>query len=578
MVEARFAQKSRDVRLALVGLLLLVACGAGRSAVPVKTGAAAQGRRLLLVRGTIVRADGSEVTDAVVTVEGNRITRVGWWRNDAVPPGATVIGGPRTWLLPGLIDAHVHFFQSGGLYTRPDVIDLRARVSYEKERESVRAALPETFRRYLRAGITSVVDFGGPRWNFEVRDLARRTELAPRVAIAGPLLASVARPQLDLGDPPIVEVNDPDSARAIVRSQAAGKPDFVKLWWIVSPGQSAADWLPVARAAIEEAHALGLRVAVHATELETARAALRAGADVLVHSVIDADVDADFVELLRERNVPYVTTLAVFGGYERVLNHEVRLDAAAMELASPSIVSTVLEPFVVPQGRYREPLGPEAARNVRRLWTAGAVVVAGSDAGNIGTFHAAGLHEELELLVESGLSPAQALAAATVNGARLMGRSDLGAPDLLVLDANPLVDVRNARRIRFVVKDGVAYRPEEILRRTAVDVVQAQLNAYNAQDLEAFLSTYAEDAVIVKSGTGKVLASGRTALRERYGALFKRFPSNRARVAERKTEGEGVVLDHEVVTGRGPEKPDPWDSGWVRYEVASGVIRRVELP
>lgn len=566
---------------------VLLACRSARAPGPEQAGRprgpAVPGT--LYILGNVVRADGSVLADAVVQIEGNRIARVAPARNVSVPVGAAVVGGAGKWIIPGLVDAHVHFFQSGGLYTRPDVVDLTARVPYAKEREAIRAALPATLRRYLRAGITSVVDFGGPMWNFEVRDLAARTPLAPRVEVAGPLISSVARPQLALDDPPILQVTDPEAARAEVRAQAARRPDFVKLWYVVPPGQTPEAWLPVARAAVDEAHALGLRVAVHATELETARTALRAGTDVLVHSVVDADVDDDFVRLLRERNVPYVTTLAVFGGYARVLAGKERFTPADMELADPSVVATVLDPLPAEvQARYRRGLTPEALRNAKRLWDAGVVVAAGSDAGNIGTFHAAGLHDELALLVQAGLTPAQALAAATVNAARVMGRSDLGAvepgklADLVVLGANPLDDVGNARRVDLVVKDGVAHRPDDVLPRTAADVVQAQVNAYNAHDLEAFLSTYADEAVVAKAGTGEVLTSGKPALRERYGTLFRRFPSNRARIAERRTEGERTVLDHEIVTGRSPEKPDPWDVGWVRYEVDGGLIRRVELP
>jgi imidazolonepropionase-like amidohydrolase len=424
------------------------------------------------------RLDG-EVTDVhnrcdgMVVVEGNRIVRVAPASEVVVPPGATVLGGADKWVLPGLIDAHVHFFQSGGLYTRPDVIDLRSRVPYAQELERVQTTLPDTFRRYLRAGITSVVDFGGPLRNFEVRSLAERTILAPRVEVAGPLLASVARPQLDLGDSPILQVTDPEKARATVRAEASHKPDFIKLWWIVRPDGDAADWLAVARAAIEEAHAAGLRVAVHATELNTARTAVLAGADVLVHSVVNAEVDPEFVRLLHDRKVPLVTTLAVFGGYADVLNHQFRPRAADSELASPEVVATVMEPFEIPDNKYRRGLSPEAQRNVRRLWDGGVIVAAGSDAGNIGTFHASGLHRELELLVESGLTPREAILAATVNAARVMGRPDLGAiapgklADLLILDANPLLDIHNARRIQLVVKDGLPHQPADLVQRTA---------------------------------------------------------------------------------------------------------------
>jgi uncharacterized protein (TIGR02246 family) len=112
--------------------------------------------------------------------------------------------------------------------------------------------------------------------------------------------------------------------------------------------------------------------------------------------------------------------------------------------------------------------------------------------------------------------------------------------------------------------------------RGAVDVVQAQLEAYNAQDVDKFVATYADDVVVMLRG--KVWIEGKQALRERYGAMFAKYPKNRAKVAERRTEGDRVVVDHEIVTGRAPDRPDPWDVGWVRYEVDGGLIRRVELP
>lgn len=571
---------SRELSASCFAVLLALGCRSAPPSAPSQ--ATTQGTTF--VRGTLIRPDGKLVDDAVVAIDGTHIARVGTAREIPIPPGAAVIGESGKWIIPGLIDAHVHFFQSGGLYTRPDVIDLTARVSYAEETRRVRAGLPETFRRYLRAGITSVIDFGGPEWNFEMRELATRTPLAPRVAVAGPLLSSLARPQLDLGDPPIRQVTEPEAARAMVRAQAPRKPDFIKLWWPLGPGHTPQTWQSVAAAAVDEAHALGLRVAVHATELEVARLALKMGADVLVHSVVDAEVDDEFIRLLREGNAGYVTTLAVFGGYPRVLSHKVQLIGAEMELADPKVVATVLEPFVVPENRYRGPPGPAPRRNVRRIWDGGGLLAAGSDAGNIGTFHAAGLHRELEELVGAGLTPAEALTAATSNAARVMGRADLGEvepgklADLLVLGASPLDDIRNARRIEWVVKDGVPRRPDEILPRTAEDIVQAQVNAYNAQDLEAFLSTYADDAVVVRAGTGETLMSGKQSMRERYGSLFTRFPANRVRIAERKIEGANTVIDHEIVTGRGPERPDPWDVGWVRYELGDGLIHKVALP
>src|SRR4030095_13741938 len=189
------------------------------------------------------------------------------------------------WIIPGLIDAHVHFSQSGGLYTRPDIIDLRSRRPYEKELEAIRERLPYAFERYLASGITGVVDCGGPMWNFDVRDIASKTKRAPRVAVAGPLISTYLPPTTPTDDPDIVTPNSPAEARDLVRRQLDRRPDLIKLWWVRRPGDNLDRQVEIMSAAIEESKSRGIRVAVHATELETAKAALRAGADILVHSV-----------------------------------------------------------------------------------------------------------------------------------------------------------------------------------------------------------------------------------------------------------------------------------------------------
>ena len=133
----------------------------------------------------------------------------------------------------------------------------------------------------------------------------------------------------------------------------------------------------------------------------------------------------------------------------------------------------------------------------------------------------------------------------------------------------------------FVVLVGVACataKPDAATgaRTPAAAVVQTQLDAYNKQDLDAFVNTYADDVVVTAGG--KVAVQGKEALRDRYQKLFAKYPKNHADIAERRTEGESVVMDHEIITGRSPDKPDPWDVGWVRYEVADGLIKSVQLP
>src|SRR5207249_7688310 len=108
----------------------------------------------------------------------------------------------------------------------------------------------------------------GPMWNFEVRKKANATAKSPRVAVAGPLISSVSREKLDLGDPPIVKIDTPDQAREFVRKLAEQKPDLVKIWYIVDKDHPVDSFRPIVRATIQESHAHKIRVAVHATELE----------------------------------------------------------------------------------------------------------------------------------------------------------------------------------------------------------------------------------------------------------------------------------------------------------------------
>ena len=168
-----------------------------------------------------------------VIIEGDHISAVGDQATAISTKGAQIIDCKGKFILPGYIDTHVHFFQSGDIYTRPDAVDLTSIRPYKDEVAWVKHNLPDTFERYIRCGITSVVDVGGPLWNFEARKIANSTAKAPRVAVAGPLISSVSRPQLDLGDPPIVKIDTPEQAREMVRKLAAQNPDYVKIWYIV---------------------------------------------------------------------------------------------------------------------------------------------------------------------------------------------------------------------------------------------------------------------------------------------------------------------------------------------------------
>ena len=236
------------------------------------------------------------------------------------------------------------------------------------------------------------------------------------------------------------------------------------------------------RAAIEEAHDAGVRVAVHATQLEVARAAVRAGADVLVHSVDDRRVDDVFVRHLKERDVVYVTTLGVNQGYREVFEQRFKPTDLERRLGDAEVLATLddLADLSLWKGAFwrrwllRWPDPRIAFWNLRRLHEAGITIAAGSDAGNIGTLHGPALHRELERMAETGLAPLAILKAASQGSARAIGRgSDLGTlepgkrADLLVLDADPQSDIRHVRRIHRVVRGGVILNPEYIAKASS---------------------------------------------------------------------------------------------------------------
>jgi imidazolonepropionase-like amidohydrolase len=466
----------------------------------------------LIINGTAIDpGTGKIIPNAAIKIEGDHITSIIQNRADLPKKGDSVIDAKGKFILPGYIDTHVHFFQSGDIYTRPDALDLNSIRPYKQEVEWIRSHLDDAFARYLRCGITSVIDIGGPLWNFEMRKRANATAKAPRVAAAGPLISSVSRPQLDLGDPPIVKIDTPEQGREMVRKLAAQKPDYIKIWYIVpavqpassstpQPGASvsptagqsdverAAIFRPVVHAVVEESHRLKLRVAVHATELEAARASAEEGADLLVHSVTDKPVDDAFVKLLKKKAAILTPTLVVFERYGRTFSNKLELTPEEKAWGNPEVIAS-LDVTKIPEDKRPDRLkkameNPQtildsiqrtydvALKNLKTLEDAGITIATGTDAGNIGTIHGPAIFREFQLMKQAGLTPMQILQCTTANAAKTFG-GETGAKigslqpgyyaDLVVLNSNPLDDIKNASDIDSVMKGGVLYRANEIL-------------------------------------------------------------------------------------------------------------------
>lgn len=444
----------------------------------------------LIVNGTAIDpGTGKIIPNAAITIEGDHIAAIKENSTDVPKKGDVVIDAHGKFILPGYIDTHVHFFQSGGLFTRPDVVDLTSIRPYKDEIAMIKRNLPDAFARYLRSGITSVLDIGGPLWNFEMRKIANSTAKAPRVAAAGPLISSVSRPQLDLGDPPIVKIDTPEQGTQMVQKLAPQKPDYIKIWYIVNAENPVEKFRPVVHAVIAEAHRLKLRVAVHATELEAARASVEEGADLLVHSVTDKPVDDAFVKLLKEKGTILTPTLVVFERYGRAFANKLELTSEEKAWGNPEVIAsldvTKLPADKVPDRIKTAMANPQpvldriqqtydiALKNLKTLEDAGITIATGTDAGNIGTIHGPAIFREFQLMKQAGLTTMQILQCTTANAARTFG-GDTGAKigslkpgnfaDLVILKSNPLDDIKNASDIDSVMKNGVVYPVDAILK------------------------------------------------------------------------------------------------------------------
>ncbi|HEY2102077.1 MAG TPA: amidohydrolase family protein [Chthoniobacterales bacterium] len=459
--------------------------------------ATADAEKTALVGGTVINpADSKVIDNAVLVIDGDKIENVASRSETDVPAGAQQLDCAGKFILPGYIDTHIHFFQSGDLFTRPDGADFTKIRPYADEVTWVKSHLDDVFARYLRCGITSVVDVGGPMWNFEVRKIANSTPKAPRVAVAGPLISSVSRPQLNLGDPPIVQVNTPDDARAMVRTLAAKTPDYIKIWFIVDPDHPVEKFRPIVHAVVDESHTRKLRVAVHATELEAARTSVEEGADLLVHSVTDKPVDEAFVRLLKEKGTILCPTLVVFERYGRTFANKLNLTPEEKAWGNPEVIAsldvTKIPPDQLPDRVKKALEDPDAVlgrikqtyeialKNLKTLEDAGVPIAAGTDAGNIGTIHGPALFREFQLMREAGLTPAQILQCATANAAKVFatarsgvldenGNPQIGSivagnfADLVILNSNPTTDIAHASDIDRVIKNGVVYQAGSLL-------------------------------------------------------------------------------------------------------------------
>ncbi|HEX6911541.1 MAG TPA: amidohydrolase family protein [Longimicrobium sp.] len=412
--------------------------------------------------------------NATVVMRNGRIDCVG---DCPLGPDVEAIDARGRWIIPGLVDAHVHYSQTGWADGRPDAEDVRARFPYDSTVVDLEANPERFFRSYLCSGVTATFDVGGYPWTWPLRARAEASNAAPHVAAAGPLLSTLDHWVNLPAARQFVHTASDSATRAGARLVRQYGSDALKVWYLVDvPGADTVHLKAMLRAAADEARAADIPLIVHATELWAAKDALRAGARLLVHSVQDAPVDDEFIQLARQAGTIYTPTLTVGRGYLQLFGRRFDPTGVAMECVDPATraraaLTDSLPPSSYPLERIRQGMAREAqttAENLRRVHAAGIPVAMGTDAGNPLTLHGASVYNEMEAMAAAGLSPMDVLIASTRTAARAMGRDDIGTleagkmADLVVLDADPLADVRNLRAVRLVARGGEVWTRAEL--------------------------------------------------------------------------------------------------------------------
>jgi imidazolonepropionase-like amidohydrolase len=377
---------------------------------------------------------GVVVPGTTIVIRDGRVAQAGPASEVPVPAGATRIDLTGKFVLPGLISAHVHVSDVNGL--------------------GPRAYTDENTRRQLgvfaRYGITTVLSLGGEQ---SPAFSARAAQSVPGLDRARIFVS---------GD--VLNPRTADEARTEVARVAALKPDWIKIRVDDNLGTSAKMPPEAYQAVIAEAHARGLKVAVHIYYLDDAKALLKAGVDLIAHSVRDREVDEEFIALMKARSVPYCPTLT------RELSTFVYESTPAFfedpffrREADPAVVARLREPerqramgALKSAQTYKAQL-PVALRNLKRAADAGVLIAMGTDAGPFPErFQGYFEHLEMAMMAEAGLTPAQVLQSATIDAARAAGLKDVGVltpgawADVLVLDRNPLENMRNTSTIHAV--------------------------------------------------------------------------------------------------------------------------------
>lgn len=409
-------------RLAVVALAAVVsaaACG-GAEPEPEPTGVTAyEGARIIV-------GDGGVIETGILVVDQDRLTAVGDSASVEVPAGAARVDLTGRTVMPAIVDTHVHL------------------------RSEDRATLVEDLQRKAYYGVAAVLSLGRGTGDaaFGVRD-----EVIPDAARYYTVDRGITAPEPGRTEVPYW-ITTEDEARAAVQELATKGLDWIKIWVDDRGGQFDKLTPELYGAVIDEAHGHGLKVTAHVYLLEDAKGLLAAGIDAFAHGIRDMDIDDEVVEMFFER--PEVVLVPNLPG------PGVAADLSWLSGTIPADRLAEMQAQQVDRPEAQEAFGIQA-RNLSRMSAEGVTIAFGTDGGAGWSPHA-----EMEDMVRAGMTASDVIVAATQTSAAMMGLDDLGtlAPgksaDFIVLEANPLEDITNTRRIADVYLRGEAVDREAL--------------------------------------------------------------------------------------------------------------------
>lgn len=410
---------------------------------------------------------GAPIRDGVIVIEGSRIREVGTGTSVTIPMGSEIIEGKGKFVIPGLADMHNHLGR-GDLASAP---------------QSVKANMAFM----LALGFTTIFNpASSPAEYDEARKLTAQDD-SPYPRFYG-VKYFTAKGGYGF-TPGAYRPETVEQARAMVKEAKSFNPDALKIAYD-DLGRSLPKPLPMLsrellEAIIDEGHKQGLKSYAHVTSLPYAKEYLRAGGDGLVHSASTGPVDDEFFGLMKKNGALYIPTLALFEAMADFTGWAKRLQEMDVRGVVPKEIHDVMtDPATAKRVEAR--FGPTTyafmrqqiqtiRSNTKKVFDAGIPVVMGTDTGVPGVQLGLSSQMELVLYVESGLTPLQALQTATINAARVFGKDkELGTiepgklADLVILDADPLADMKNIRMVNRVIKGGVIFDPVKLLETAKV--------------------------------------------------------------------------------------------------------------